>query len=467
MPKKNPTRHSAPAAACYVAAAPVNESKPRQPSGSGEGVAPRRMVDALSGLLRAAIKQLFPQEPPVGQRIELASLGGASGAASLNAEAQSLLARVFIQFAEGDATEKAVAKAALEQSGFNQQDNVEFAVSTALEMKHAAWLAALNQFIPGGLNSFQISVDGEPRNMAAFAVALDESDADAEAGERLQAVVGLGVDLWAVDASGNSALAQAVSQGQPRTVAWILSQAPDKKAAASLKTEKAASLAHLAVRSWSADASEALQLILAAGAPADEPDLNGRTPLIDAAATGDNRSLAILLDAGARIDAQDVEGATALIAATQQTGDAPAISMLLARGANANLANKEGDSALSIAIADENPDLVKILARATNPSLCDKAGETPIQKALSQGFWEGVDALVEHATDAEALAAVLAFARAKMPQAVLRIERAALLEAAAIGEKARDGSAASQAADSAESVSAGGGPSRRRPGRRV
>lgn len=91
-------------------------------------------------------------------------------------------------------------------------------------------------------------------------------------------------------------------------------------------------------------------LMLALGADANAVDRLGRTALMRAAKADDSQSVEWLLRAGAKVDqATTQQGWTALMWAARHAA-AKAIVALLIGGANRDLRDREGQTALSLAI---------------------------------------------------------------------------------------------------------------------
>ena len=94
-------------------------------------------------------------------------------------------------------------------------------------------------------------------------------------------------------------------------------------------------------------------------------DLEGPawTPLIYAAAGGNEAMIVYLLAEGANINAGSPNGTTALMMAIRE-GKVPAASLLLARGADVNKRNQNGATALSWALRGNEKALAEALRRA-------------------------------------------------------------------------------------------------------
>lgn len=108
---------------------------------------------------------------------------------------------------------------------------------------------------------------------------------------------------------------------------------------------------------------EAAELLLARGAPVDQPDgARGNTALMGVAFKGFTRIAERLLDAGADPDAINLAGQTALMLAAL-FGHEAIVDHLIARGANPHLRDAAGNCAASVAGSQGNDRMVERLYR--------------------------------------------------------------------------------------------------------
>lgn len=117
----------------------------------------------------------------------------------------------------------------------------------------------------------------------------------------------------------------------------------------------------------------------------EESDRDGRTPLINAAATGQHSIVRILLDAGANVNAQDKQGWSSLhFAATKH--DVESGSALLMRGASCLLTDQWGNTPLSNAVYYRTPNrnqMIQLLLKyGSNPNQVNNHGVSP--RSLSE-----------------------------------------------------------------------------------
>ncbi len=103
-----------------------------------------------------------------------------------------------------------------------------------------------------------------------------------------------------------------------------------------------------------------LRLLLENGGDPNVATLNGLTPLSGAALRGDVAAMRLLIDKGAQIDVKNGAGATALMAAATN-GSPDAVRLLLEKGADANVRSKLGESPLGNAAGAGSAETVKIL----------------------------------------------------------------------------------------------------------
>jgi uncharacterized protein len=109
---------------------------------------------------------------------------------------------------------------------------------------------------------------------------------------------------------------------------------------------------------WQGNLSK-VQELFAQGAPLEDRDVYGRTPLF-LACHGDPDVVKFLMAQGAKIDAAEKDGDMSMTHACQY-GDLESAKMLLAAGANPNVLNDTGQTPLMLAAIEGHDDLVAFL----------------------------------------------------------------------------------------------------------
>ncbi len=124
-----------------------------------------------------------------------------------------------------------------------------------------------------------------------------------------------------------------------------------------------------------------LRFLLENGGGPNVATLNGLTPLGGAALRGDVEAMRLLIDKGAAIDAKNGAGATALMNAATN-GSLSAVQLLLDKGADPNLRTKLGETALGNAAGAGNAATVKLLLdRGADVNSRNSRGYSPLMLA--------------------------------------------------------------------------------------
>jgi ankyrin repeat protein len=124
--------------------------------------------------------------------------------------------------------------------------------------------------------------------------------------------------------------------------------------------------------------------------------------LHQAAKAGDVAALRSQLAAGAPVDARDRQGRTALIWAAESTR-LPAVRLLLEAGADPNAADKDSERPLTRAMLYGTPPLVQALLEAgAEVNFPDAAGDTPLMSAVGYGSPKYVELLLAAGADVNA-----------------------------------------------------------------
>lgn len=155
--------------------------------------------------------------------------------------------------------------------------------------------------------------------------------------------------------------------------------------------------------------SEAVHLLVNAGADVDGCDSEGRTALRAAAWGGHEKIVATLLDYGAQVDRADSKGRTPLLAASYM-GHHEAVEILLDHSANVDIADGDGRTALSVAalcvptavgVKGYGEVVSLLLEHGADPGYRDHNGMTPLLLAAYEGHEDIVELPLEAGADVD------------------------------------------------------------------
>ena len=152
-----------------------------------------------------------------------------------------------------------------------------------------------------------------------------------------------GMDPNTPTEKGEPALVFAVRSGAPKTVAFLLKQAGIQIDATNAADETALMLAANANDLASAN------LLIEAGASVNRPNW---TPLHYAASKGHTEMMRLLIENDAYIDAESPNGTTPLMMAAYYATP-KAVKLMLEEGADPTLQNKDGQTALDMALSKD------------------------------------------------------------------------------------------------------------------
>lgn len=171
-----------------------------------------------------------------------------------------------------------------------------------------------------------------------------------------------GGDPNACDPEGVSAIGIAASRGWVEGVAVLLKAGADPSQqvhSPSLGTGSGPLLTFPA----SNGSLEVVRLLVDAGAPVDDADPTGLTPLMAASYMGRGAIVAFLCAAGASLERQDQEGYTALMFAAN-AGSLPAVEALVGAGAGVSPQANDGSTAIMFAAQHGHDAVVSALLRS-------------------------------------------------------------------------------------------------------
>ena len=171
---------------------------------------------------------------------------------------------------------------------------------------------------------------------------------------------------------------------------------------------------------WSAGIAALLWVCVSSSPTAQ----NRRSPLADAAQSGDKAAIQKLIQARADVNAPQVDGATALHWAIYRD-DGELVDLLIRGGANVKAANREGMTPLAMAALYGNPSILdKLLKAGADAKSLGPNGETMVMLAARNGNPQAIKVRVEGGADVNAkeplrgTTALMWAAEQKHPEAV-------------------------------------------------
>ncbi len=165
-------------------------------------------------------------------------------------------------------------------------------------------------------------------------------------------IAGIDVNLRD-EATGTTALDQAVDNGNREMVELLLSRGADVK-------EKSESGRTILMRLDEDATSDLAWDLINAGADVAAKTETGDTPLMAAAYQNNVEVLKALLEAGADVNSKTEDGETALMIAAEN-GKLQNVRALVLAGADMNQIDSEGKNALALAIESEHPTIIRFL----------------------------------------------------------------------------------------------------------
>jgi uncharacterized protein len=156
------------------------------------------------------------------------------------------------------------------------------------------------------------------------------------------------------------------------------------------------------------------------------------TPLLSACALDQYAAVKLLCTLGADVNHSDVAGNTPLMVAAAEGQNTAVLRLLLQQdGIKVNLRNKDGYTALTIAAEAGNVAAVRLLlSHSADVCLADKQGFSPVFAAAARGHLRVLTELIQHGADLTAKAdlgftLLMQAARSNQPHvAVFLLEKA-------------------------------------------
>ncbi|MEW6426975.1 MAG: ankyrin repeat domain-containing protein [Thermodesulfobacteriota bacterium] len=202
-----------------------------------------------------------------------------------------------------------------------------------------------------------------------------------------------GADMMHLDRNGTSALILAIESGDEKTAINTLQLAPGLAGRTDLQGKspliEAAKMGMVAL----------IDPLVAAGVEVDAADRNGRTALMAAATNGRQAAVETLLRHSAQVDRTDDGGNTPLMLAASH-GHADTIVSLLRAGSDLTTTNGNGNTALLLAADRGATDIViLLLAKGADIGWKNAMGNTALMLATLNDHAEAVKVLLENGAD--------------------------------------------------------------------
>lgn len=185
--------------------------------------------------------------------------------------------------------------------------------------------------------------------------------------------------------SGKTLLALALGSGNPEAVELLLSNGAELASMTNGQNWVVAALPNLPL----------LESLLRHGADPDVPDVDGLAPVHHATETQNTNALTVLLDAGANADALDKLYQTPLLLAIM-ADDLPMAETLIKYGADPNQRDRRGDTILHKAVRRRKVESVRFLIeKGADPKVFNFKSMAPIHIAALNGQDELVELFLE------------------------------------------------------------------------
>ena len=216
------------------------------------------------------------------------------------------------------------------------------------------------------------------------------------------ALIGADAQVDAKAENGGTALMAAAAEGHSDVVALLLGSGADPgvtdkdgDTALDLARQKGHDTIVGVLTAWgpmtynaaSGGENDELERLIALGADIEwkNPDEEGATPIMVAAANGHSDCVVTLIGADAQVDASQNEGATALMAAAVQ-GHSKCVAALLGASVQVDVKAEKGYTALHLAAINGHSDVVAMLLKSgADRALKDEDGDTALDMARREG----------------------------------------------------------------------------------
>lgn len=236
----------------------------------------------------------------------------------------------------------------------------------------------------------------------------------------------------AADRAGNTPLHYAAGFGSLETMKLLL----DKRGDVNAKNKRRSTPLH-----WAIPNEAKVRMLLDRGAEVNSAQIDGRTPLYNAASAANSDAiLNLLLVRGADPNRATANGQTPLMTAAGH-GGVEAMRMLIAAKANVNARNGAGATPLMAAAASRSAEAVKLLLdRGADVNALTKKSESALQNAATAGVEEPVQMLVQHGakinvTDDRGYSALMYAAGSEaIPAGIIKLLLAKDADVNAVGE---------------------------------
>ncbi|MEO7651981.1 MAG: ankyrin repeat domain-containing protein [Bryobacteraceae bacterium] len=197
----------------------------------------------------------------------------------------------------------------------------------------------------------------------------------------------------ATDLAGSTPLHHAAGFGPLATVKLLLDKGADVMAKNKRKSTPLF---------WGIHDEEKVRLLLSRGDSLNVQQVDGRTPVYQAATMARTKVLRLLLEKGADPNIASANGQTPLMVASGR-GDAEAMRLLIDKGAKVDVRNGAGSTALLAAAGNGNPAAVRLLLdKGADPNVATKKKEIALHGAASAGVAESVKMLLEQGVNVNA-----------------------------------------------------------------